>query len=166
MNENEKDFIPEGDVDISIESDFSVEEEYEPSPLIPNGANYRAAVTETKFDIEQQAIVFGYTLHDNGGVMSDGKTTVDGQVLIKKIWLPKAGDENEITKDGRTNKRKAKINMMRDFAKKMKISLENPVTIMTALRNQDWVGLEVILKINASQWEGTWRNEIKDVKAV
>ena len=65
---------------IKIETDFNVEDEYRPDPLIPAGT-YHAAVTRVVFDVEQQAIVWHFVLHDNGGMMSDGNTGVDGATV-------------------------------------------------------------------------------------
>jgi len=86
---------PVGDEGISMDTDFNVEDEYKPDPLIPQ-ATYHASVTKVVFDPDQQAIVWHFCLVDNGGVMSDGETPVDGATTVYRNWLPRPGDENEL----------------------------------------------------------------------
>lgn len=152
------------DMDAGIQTDFDVESEYVPAPLITQGW-YNASITEAKLDVEKQCISITYTLNDNGGVMTDGETPVDGNTITGNVWLPKPGDENEYTKTGRQTKRQAKINMMQDFTKKTKISLNKPVEILTALRNQDWLGLSMKVKISAREYQGRVFNQVDDVKS-
>ena len=122
-------YDPTEGVGSGIESDFDLDSEYKPNPLIPNGG-YHGGITEVKLDTEQQCIVFTITLSDNGGVMTDGETSIDGVTVQQRVWLPKPGDENELTKNGKSTKRQSKINMMQDQAKKLGISLSKPIEII------------------------------------
>jgi hypothetical protein len=147
-----------------IVDDFDLGEEYKPTPLVPQG-RYNANVTEVKFDEKDQVIRFTYCLDSNGGVMSDGETPVDGVTLSSGVWLPRPGDEREMTKDGKQTKRQSKINIMKRFADDMKINMDTPKAIITALRNQEWVGISVLLTVGTREYEGRIFNDIKSVKA-
>ena len=147
---------------LTINADFNVEDEFKPDPLIPQG-NYHASVIEVKFDGEQQAIVWKFCLHDNGGVMSDGETAVDGATIYFRNWLPKPGDENEPTSNGRTNKRQSKINMLKQFSSNIGVDMSTPTAIVSALQNQEWVGVEADLQITTREYEGRIFNDVRRV---
>jgi len=142
-----------------IDTDFDLEDEYKVEPLIPNG-NYRGNVVGVAFEPQDHAIAWKVTLADNGGVMSDGETSIDGWSGYYRNWLPKPGDENIMTKDNRQTKRQSKINMMKVFADKMKINMNKPAIIAESIRNQDWVGIPVIAAVGLHEWEGITRNQI------
>ena len=150
----------EGEGSFGGMTDFNLEEEYKPDPLIPGG-NYTAHCTKAEFSAKDKTIVFEWTLVDNGGVCSDGETPVDGRKLWSRVWLPRPGDDVEMTKDGRSSKRQAKINMMTDFSQRLGINMSTLQALTEALENQEWVGLAVVLNINTREWEGKISNEVK-----
>lgn len=147
-----------------ISTDFNVEDEFKPEPLIPTGS-YRAKATKIIFDGEQQAIVWTFCLNDNGGFMSDGETPIDGATIQYRNWLPRAGDENTLTSNGRSTKRQSKINMLKRFADEVGIDMTTPTAIINALSNQEWIGIEVELEINSREYEGKIFNDCKRVKS-
>ena len=140
-------------------SDFDLEDEYKPEPLI-TGGNYRGNVIGVIFDAEHNAIVWKVALDENGGVMSDGETSIDGSHHYYRNWLPKPGDENEPTKDGKSNKRQSKINMMKQFADGMKINMNSPAIIAESIANQDWVGIQTMNTLSINEYMGVTRNQI------
>jgi len=79
--------------------------------------------------------------------------------------MPKAGDKNEMTKDGRQTKHQSKINMMKRFADGMKINMNTKQIIAEAIANQDWVGIPVIVSITLSEYQGVTRNQINKMVA-
>ena len=166
MAKKKQDDVPNEDYayDAGLD-DFDVEEEYQPSPLIAHGY-YNGAVTDVKFNSEDKTIDWTYTLNNNGGVMSDGETPIDGSAHQYRNWLPKPGDENEMTKKGNMTKRQAKINMLHDFAESMKITMSNPKAILESIANSDWLGMEAQVKIGLRTWEGRTFNNIERVTAV
>jgi len=83
--------------------DFDVEEDFVPIPLIAEGY-YNSAVTDVKFNSEDKTIDWSFTLNDNGGVMSDGETPIDGSVHVYRNWLPKPGDEERNDQEGNSDK--------------------------------------------------------------
>lgn len=139
-----------------VDTSFNLEDEYKPEPLITSG-NYRGNVISVVLD---KAIVWKVALDGNGGVMSDGETPIDGSHQFFRNWLPKPGDENEPTKDGRSNKRQSKINMLKSFADGMKINMNSPAIIAETIANQDWIGLQVMATISISEYMGVVRNQI------
>lgn len=147
---------------LDIETNFNVDDEFRPEPLIPIGT-YHAAVTNVTFDSAQQAIVWSFVLHDNGGTMSDGITNVDGAVAQYRNWLPRPGDENELTSNGRNTKRQSKINMLKQFSKVLDIDMSTPEKIITALTEQQWVGIEVDIAVSTREWDGKFFNDVKKV---
>jgi hypothetical protein len=149
-----------GDIgDIHFDSDFNVPDEYVPPPLTATGY-YHGASTRVLFNRKDQAIAWTFTLRDNGGVMSDGKTLIDGSTYDYNIWLPKPGDEHKMTKTGKQTIRAAKISMMQQFANYMKINMDTPKKIAEALQNGDWMGLEADIFVEINEYEGRISNRI------
>ena len=158
----EQGYYPEDDESFGISEDFNVDDEYKPTPLIPAGV-YHGYVTDVQFDASDQTIVWTFTLNGNGGVMSDGETAIDGSQITYRNWLPKPGDENELTKKGNMTKRQAKINMLHDFAKIMGINLSTPAAIAEGIANASWIGIEKDLKIGVRTYEGRNFNDIERI---
>ena len=146
------------------DSDFDLEDEYKPEPLVAGG-NYRGNVIGVVLDTEQNAIAWKVALAENGGVMSDGETPVDGSHHYYRNWLPRPGDENEPTKSGRGTKRQSKINMMKQFADGAGINMNTPAIIAESITNQEWIGLEVIVTLSINEYMGVTRNQIDKMVA-
>lgn len=145
---------------INFDTDFDIDAEYKPVPLCPKG-NYTGSVTGVSWDAEAAALIWEVvTDNSNEGLMSDGETTIAGQSFTCRNWFPKAGDENERSKSGRMSKRQAKINMIKDFAEKMKVDMNSPKAIIAAVQNSDWIGIPVIISINIEVYQGRSRNSI------
>ena len=144
----------------NLETDFDVSSEYKPAPLVPNG-EYHGNVTKIELNSESACIAWTITLADNGGVMSDDITPIDGSLHWYRNWLPIQGDETEMTKDGKMTKRQAKINMLADFSSAMKIKLNDPKQIKEDIANQVWLGLSVMVNIETSEYNGKVSNNIK-----
>lgn len=142
--------------------DFNVTDEYKPDPLIPKG-RYHGVATEIKFIPAKFCIVWDFALHDNGGVMSDGETPIDGSHVYFRNWLPKPGDETELTKTGRNTKRQSKINMLSDFQNAIGVDMSTPTKIATALGEQQWIGIEADLEVSIDEWQGRFRNQVDRV---
>lgn len=153
MTEQEQ---PEG---THIESDFSLDDEYKPDPLAPTG-NYFGHTVGVAFEQGNQAVAWKVTLNDNGGVMSDGETPIDGQSFYYRNWLPKPGDENLMTVSGRSTKRQAKINMMKQFATEMQVNMDTPLDIMTGIESGEWVDIPVLVGLGIDEYQGRSRNQI------
>ena len=141
------------------ELDFNVNDEYKAEPLIPKGS-YNAVCTGVIFKPGKFCIEWDFCLHDNGGVMSDGETPVDGGHAIFRNWLPKPGDETEMTKSGKNTKRQSKINMLMDFQNALGVDMSTPAKITTALNEQHWIGVEATVDIDISEWQGRFRNDV------
>ena len=139
--------------------DFNVEDEFKPDPLIPKGT-YHAVATEIRFEPAKFCIVWDFCLHDNGGMMSDGETPIDGAHVTYRNWLPKPGDENEMSKSGKSTKRQSKINMLKDFQDNLGLDMSTPTIIATSLSEQLWVGTEADLDVDVDEWQGRFRNTV------
>ena len=141
------------------ETDFDLEDEYKPEPLVSSG-NYRGNVIGVVLDTEKNAIVWKVALAENGGVMSDGETPIDGSHHYYRNWLPKPGDENEPTKSGRGTKRQSKINMLKRFSEEMSINMNTPELIAESITQQDWIGISVMITVSIDEYMGITRNQI------
>jgi hypothetical protein len=164
----EQDFY-EGNEDVDgnaapMFGDFDLESEYKPEPLIPNG-KYKGAIKAVKADTKAYCIIWSVVLHDNDVTASDGVTSVDGMEVWARNWMPKPGDENEFSKSGKTTKRQSKINMLTKFAQKMKINMGTPQIIAQAISEGEWIGLEVIVDVQVSEYKGEVRNEVNGMVA-
>ena len=143
-----------------METDFSLEDEYKPDPLAPAGT-YFGNTTNASFNPEQQCLVFEIVAQGNeGAVLSDGDTPVDGSTYYARVWLPRTGDENVMSKNGRATKRQVKINMMKQFAELLVIEMDNAEQIAEALSEGKWIGIPVIFKLSISEYEGRTRNDV------
>lgn len=148
-----------------FEANFDVDEEYTEDPLVPDGT-YNGSITSVKFYPEGQNIKFYITLADNGGMCTDGETPVDGATVPLTIWLPRAGDKDEMTKSGRQTKHQWKINTMKKVAGKLGISMNNPDQIDEAITNSEWVGIEVSCKVSTNEYEGNINNQVDSAEAI
>jgi len=138
---------------------FDVDDEFKPDPLIPKGT-YHGVATAVKFEPTKFCIVWDFCLHDNGGVMSDGETPIDGAYVQYRNWLPKPGDEDEMSKNGKSTKRQSKINMLADFQNNLSVDMSTPTKIATALAEQLWIGTEADLDVVVDEWQGRFRNSV------
>jgi hypothetical protein len=154
-----------GDIDPSdalAALDFDVEDEYKPEPLIPS-SKYYGVVNKVSFVPAQYSIVWDICLHDNGGVMTDGYTPIDGAHVYFRNWLPKPGDEKEMTKKGNSTKRQSKINMLQDFQSKLGLDMSTPSKIATALNEHQWIGIEVEAEVDVDEYQGRFRNTVNRI---
>lgn len=150
----------EGEIDPSDAlgaMDFDVNDEYKPDPLIPKG-RYHGVVNKVSFVPSKYCIVWDVCLHDNGGAMNDGDTPIDGAHVYFRNWLPKPGDETEMTKKGNTTKRQSKINILKDFQTSLNIDMSTPMKIATALNESQWIGIEVEVDVDVDEYLGRFRN--------
>jgi hypothetical protein len=143
--------------------DFNVEDEYKPNPLIPKGT-YHGVVTSVKPNFVQYCLVWDICLHDNGGMMNDGSTPIDGAHVEFRNWLPKPGDESIMTTSGKNTKRQSKINSLKDFEEAVGINMSTPQIITTALSEAQWVGIEVSVEVGIREWQGRFLNDVNKMK--
>jgi hypothetical protein len=153
------------DGEVSFETDFDIDDEFKVAPLVPGG-KYEGFVTGCRFSAADNALVWDITLRaDEDVFMSDNESPVDGVLLVYKNWFPKIGDENLRTKTGKMSKRQAKINMIQDFSRKMKINMSKPEFIREAISNAEWIGLPVIATVEIREYNGRLSNQIQELIA-
>lgn len=145
------------------ELDFNVTDEYKPDPLIPKGTYY-GVVTKVSFNPEQHCIIWESCLHDNGGVMNDGESPIDGAYVWFRNWLPRPGDEDTLTKSGKSTKRQSKINMLKDFSEALGVDMSTPQQIATAISEAQWMGLEVEADVDIDEYMGKFRNNVNRLR--
>jgi hypothetical protein len=151
--------------DFKFETDFNAEDEYKVPPLVPVG-NYEGYVTAVAFVAADNALVWDVTLRAEEDVMmSDNETPVNGVVMQYKNWFPKKGDDLTRTKTGKMTKRQAKINMIQDFQKGMRIDMNTPEAILENVSNQEWVGMAVLVTVEIREYQGRFSNQIKQMVA-
>jgi hypothetical protein len=153
-NQTEKTYNPD--------SDFSFSDEAKDIPLIPNGT-YHGNVTSVTHDTEKKCFSWKVTLVNNGGFCTDDETAIDGASLTANWWLPKPGDESEMESSGRITKRQGKINRIQQSLKKMKITQDSIAELDTAIDNAEFLGMEVLVKLAAKEYNSVISNEIKDM---
>ena len=149
----------------TISTSFNLENDFHEDPLVPQG-NYYASVTGVSLDTEKAAIVWKIVLQGNGAVMSDGETEVEGATLFFRNWLPRPGDETEMTTTGRTTKFQSKVNQLAKFAKGMGINMNTPEAIQNAVDDAEWIGLDVLASVTISEYQGTTRNDVSHMSVV
>jgi hypothetical protein len=140
--------------------DFNLDTDVVEEPLIPNG-NYSANVTAVTLDTEKHAIVWKLVLQGNeGSVMADGETEVDGAVVFFRNWLPKPGDDAEMTSSGKMTKRQSKLNQLAKFTKAMNLDVVTMADIVRCIDEAEWIGKEVIASVAIREWQGSFSNEV------
>jgi hypothetical protein len=161
----EKEKMPEENFDESvqadIDTDFNLDDDYKPEPLIKNG-KYKGNITGVALDLEKGSVDWTVVLDGNGGFMSDGETEIDGSEHKFSNWLPKASDKDEKTKSGR-NKWQVKVNMLKRFADNMQIDMNSMDQIQFAIEDQEWVGLPVTCDMKIETYQGVHRSRINDM---
>ena len=145
--------------------DFSLEDDYKPPPLIPQG-NYQGNVTNVTVDGKSHAILWHITLEGNGGFQSDGETPIDGQIVWLRNWMPKASDVNKMIKSGSMTKRQWKINALADFAKEMQINMNSRKEIIKGIKDGKWIGIRVLCTVDIDEYLGNVRNVVNRMKSL
>lgn len=148
----------------ALNMDFNLDTEAKEDPMIPPGT-YFANVTKVWYDPERYSITWKLVLDGNEGVMSDGETPVDGATVLNNNWLPKPGDEDTPTANGRGTKRQSKINMLKKFADLMGIDMSTPTAIQEALANHEWIGIQCQITVGLREYNGQTFNEVKSMRA-
>lgn len=160
--ENDYSYDPTQEEEQESAADFDVDDEYKPTPVIPNG-NYLASITGAKVDGARLAIQITFAENGDEYVMSDGETKVDGAQETYNVWLPKAGDEKELTKSGKQTKRQWKINNMKKVGEKLGIQLQSLGQIREDADSGVWVGHEVVAVVGVREYKGEIQNEVTDL---
>jgi len=131
-------------------SDFNLNDEYKPVPLIPGGT-YKANIIAVSHEASKYALAFKLCFVENDVMMSDGETPVDGSHEYYRAWLPKPGDESEMQANGRVTKRQGKINSLKRLADDLKISMNTPQAIAQAIIEQHWIGIPVLASVDIEE---------------
>ncbi len=139
--------------------DFNVTDDYKPEPLIPNGT-YHGAITNVTFNQAGYNIAWDVCLHDNGGVMNDGETPIDGAYVQSMSWLPKPDDANLYTGSGKWTKKQWKINALAEQFQDLEINAQTPADISEAIENAEWVGIEVSVTLENEEYKGKARTKV------
>jgi len=142
-------------------ADFDIEDDFKPEPLIPRGI-YHGSVTKVTLVTDKCYIMWEITFADNGMMMSDDETPVDGAKLIAFNYLPKPGDADELTASGKNNKRQSKINMLAQFAQTLGITskMKNLLTITETIENAEFIGMEVDAAVIIDEYNGRVSSKI------
>lgn len=150
-------------LDSLMAMDFDIDAEYKPEPFVPK-ATYKGFITEVKYLPDKFCLEFRVTLNGNSGVMSDGLTPIDGNVVPYKLWMPKPGDEMVPSNNGRSNKRQNKMNKLGEFKIATGIAISRPVEIVTAIRAGVFMGMPVEANVSLSEFEGNKYNEVSKLR--
>ena len=139
---------------VEIISDFSLEDDYKPTPYHPKGS-YRGTVTDIEYTEENGMIASKITLNNNPErMMSDGVTRCDGKQVTHRVFIPLPGNESEFTKSGQ-NLKQFKINQLYKFFKNLGITGIDNNTLGQAIEQKAWVGRDVIVTLST----GTFMDE-------
>jgi len=151
-----------GDEEEKALSDFNVETDFKVEPLIPNG-NYHGYVTKTS--ISGSAVVFTIVLSENGGVMSDGETELDGAQVFYRMWLPTEDDKTTPTKSGRATKWQWKVNNIKNVSDAFGLHISSLGDIKDAIEEARWLGIECMVEVTTDEYQGQVRNQVNKITA-
>lgn len=147
------------EADEMTDTDFNLDDEYKPIPLAPLGS-YKGVIKAVTYESKNAAIAWTIVASGNDGfTMLDGDNAIDGTEYTFRNWLPRTGDENIGSKDGKSNKRQNKINMLKQFQDEMEIDMNTQQKVHDAITNSDWIGIPVIFKVGIQEYpKGSGRN--------
>lgn len=135
-------------------TDFAISDEYKEDPLAAQGT-YNGITKFIEYNKNIHAITWSVVATENPGItLLDGETPVDGVEFQFNNWLPKPGDENIRSKNGKSTKRQNKINSLKRFQEDMSIDMNTPDAVAQALENGEWIGISVIFKLGINTYTG------------
>jgi hypothetical protein len=150
----------------AFDTDFNVDDDYKPEPLVIGGTYY-GTIKGVKLDPNTASVIFTIVLDRNEGITcTDGETPVDGVEVESRLWLPRPNDKNELNKRGNMTKFQSKINMMKQFSERTGFSIKDMATIREAITNQEWIGTEVVAKVDVETYEGRQFNRCNQFSSV
>lgn len=151
------------EVPFEYEDEFNLDEDYVPVPIIPPGP-YNANLVKVVLNAEMGAIVFSSQLQNNPqAVCSDGATPVDGQQVTMRLWLPKPGDENTMTKSGKQTKRQWKLNTIKETLDKLGISAPTITEIKRQIEAGEWNKDGVSVDVVVNTYKGQISNDVSSI---
>jgi len=145
-------------------SDFG-ESDYEAVPIIPAGT-YRGSVQATDVDEDKAQIVIAIALNGNGGMLSDGKTLVDGSVVKHRLFLPREEDEVTPTASGKQTKAAWKKNTLIDFMKDNGITPVNRDHLLEVMSTGEFCGRNVKITTELEPYQGQVMERVKTFEVV
>lgn len=143
-------------------SDFNLGSDVKIDPVAPQG-KYHAVIKDAKVDLKNAMIVINLELTDNGGVLSDGESALDGYEVRHRLFLPKPEDRNTPTKNGKGTKWQWKINNMAKFFNAIEVTLPTLSDIESACENGDLAGIELWVELTVDEYNGEFQNNVKKV---
>lgn len=142
---------------------FDLDDEYKEDPLAPQGT-YNGIVKNVEFISKMNCISWTVVAVMNEGILLlDGETPVDGTEYQFKNWLPKPGDDKIKSKNGKSTKRQTKINMLKKFQDVMQVDMNTPQIVADAIENSEWIGISVLMGIGFNVYKGTTTNQIDNM---
>lgn len=151
--DDEKEVTEKAEFDLNS-TDFSIEDEYKEEPLAAQGT-YNGITKGIEYNKNIHAITWTVVAVENPGItLLDGTTPIDGVEFQFNNWLPKPGDENIRSKNGKSNKRQNKVNSLKRFQEEMQIDMNTPQNVADALENGTWIGISVIFRLGINTYTG------------
>lgn len=143
-------------------ADFNLDSDVKIAPVAVDG-KYFGAISGAKVDTKSAQILVEITLSDNGGVLSDGETDVDGYRFTHRIFLPKPEDKNLMTASGRETKWQWKVNNMAKFFAAIDQKLPTLAAINQACTDGDLVGIDVTVDLTTEEYNGELKNNLRSI---
>lgn len=143
-------------------ADFNLDNDVKIAPVAVDG-NYFGAISGGKVDLKSAQVQIEITLSENGGVLSDGETPVDGYRFTHRLFLPKPEDKNNMTASGRETKWQWKVNNMAKFFANIGVNLPTLSAIDQACKDGDLVGIDVKVELTTEEYNGELKNNLRSV---
>ena len=143
-------------------ADFNLNNDVKVAPVAVDG-NYFGAISGGKVDLKSAQVQIEITLNENGGVLSDGETPVDGYRFTHRLFLPKPEDKNLMTASGRESKWQWKVNNMAKFFANIGVSLPTLSAIDQACKDGDLVGTDVKVELTTEEYNGELKNNMRSI---
>jgi len=127
--------------------DFDLGSDVKPEPLIPQG-KYTGSITKTKLSDDSSRMLVMVALNNNEGLMSDGETPIDGQVITYFVYFPMEADKARVSKTGKSTYQ-WKINNLSKVAKSLGLHQANTFAdFQQVVQEAKLVGQDVVASIS------------------
>jgi hypothetical protein len=149
-------------------ADFNLDEEYQETPLYPNG-EYNGTITNVSMNTKETSMDFTVHLNNNGGFLSDGTTMIDGTTLTYYVFIPQEEDKNRMTSSGRQTSYQWKVNSMKKFFAKNfpNVPMSTKADMDAALGSRILcTGVNVRATVVDEEYNGVVSSKVKDLKVV
>ncbi|HED38708.1 MAG TPA: hypothetical protein ENI76_10780 [Ignavibacteria bacterium] len=155
----------EAGVNVGMDMDFNASEEAIDIPFLAEGV-YIAKIQSVMYKTDISLLEITWVLENNGGTYPGTEFSIDGAKVKQNIWLPKAGDEKEMSANGKMTKRQSKLNSLKRFCETLGVSGNTPEEINDAILSGSWGGVTGRITVKVKEDDYGIKEEVRKVESL